>query len=79
MTCKEVIRRLSEYLDRELPRDLEESLERHLGHCEDCSLVVDTTRKTIDIYCKTEPMPLPPGVQERLLAALAQKFGRQES
>ena len=76
MTCKEVIRRLSEYLDGELDQGLAEHLNRHLEHCEDCRLVIDTTRKTIEVYCQTEPTPLPAEVRERLQRAMERKFGR---
>lgn len=76
MTCKEVIRKLSEYLDRELDPVLAEQLTRHLEHCEDCGLVVDTTRKTIEMYCNAEPAPLPDGVRRQLDRALAEKLGR---
>ena len=74
MTCKEVIRDLSEYLDGELEPALVETLNRHMEHCEDCRLVVDTTRKTIEIYCDTSPLPLPEGVRDRLGQILAEKF-----
>ena len=74
MTCRKVIQQLSEFLDGELEPGLAEQLSRHLEHCEDCKLVVDTTRKTIEIYCNTEPMDLPPAVRERLERALAEKL-----
>ncbi len=76
MTCKEVIRKLSEYLDGELDPLLAEQLTRHLEHCEDCGLVVDTTRKTIEMYCNAEPAPLPDEVQKQLDRAFAEKFRR---
>ena len=75
MTCKEVIRKLSEYLDGELDPVLAEQLTRHLEHCEDCGLVVDTTRKTIEMYCNAEPTPLPDDVRRQLDRALAEKLG----
>ncbi len=78
MTCKQVIRQLSEYLDGELEAGLAQDLHRHLEHCEDCRLVVDTTRKTIEIYCNTEPLPLPEPVRERLMRALATKYARNK-
>ena len=76
MNCKGVIRELSEYLDGNLEPSLRDELIRHLEHCEDCRLVVDTTRKTIEIYCTSEPLPLLAGVQERLDRALAEKLKR---
>lgn len=74
MKCKEVIRQLSEYLDSELTPELARHLEEHLALCEDCRVVVDTCRKTIEIYCNTEPLPLPDDVRNRLDRALAEKI-----
>jgi len=75
LLCKEVIRELSDYLDGELDPDLAAALTRHLEHCEDCGIIVDTTRKTVEIFCKTEPAPLPEDVQERLNRILLEKLG----
>ena len=74
--CREVISELSEYLDGELDATLAEELTRHLEHCEGCGIVVDTTRKTIEMYCNMEPAPLPEDVKERLQRALEQKLKR---
>lgn len=74
MVCKEVIKKLSDYLDDELYPVLAAELTRHLEHCDDCRIIVDTTRKTIEIYCNTEPAPLPDPVRERLNRALAAKL-----
>ncbi len=75
MLCKELIRKLSEFLDGELGPAEAEELTSHLEHCEDCRIVVDTTRKTIEIYCDTEPMSLPEEVRERLNRTLVEKLG----
>ena len=77
MLCKEVIRKLSDYLDGELEPDLAAQLTRHLEHCEDCRLVIDTTRKTVEIFCKTEPAPLPEDVLHRLNRLLSAKLGQR--
>jgi len=37
---------------------------------------VDTTRKTIQMYCNSEPAPLPDEVRKQLDRALAEKLGR---
>jgi anti-sigma factor (TIGR02949 family) len=75
--CREVIRELSSYLDGQLTPDAMAELDRHLGHCEDCRVVVDTVRKTIDIYCKAEPVPLPDDVRARLHDALSKRLVRK--
>lgn len=74
MKCEKVIRELSNYLDAELDAALLRELEFHLAQCEDCRIVVDTTRKTIELYCNSEPLPLPPDVRQRLEHALAEKL-----
>jgi len=75
LVCKQVILQLNEYLDGELDLTLVQELSVHLDRCEDCRIVVDTCRKTIEIYCNTEPLPLPPDVRERLERALSEKLG----
>jgi len=69
-----VIRELSNYLDGELGRDVVAEVERHMQHCDDCRLVVDTTRKTISLYCNQEPAPLPSDVHDRLHQALEKRL-----
>ncbi len=76
MNCKNVIRELSEYLNSELDSAARAELERHLGKCEDCRLVVDTTKKTIQIFCNSEPIALPGDVRDRLHSALARHLRR---
>jgi anti-sigma factor RsiW len=72
-----VIRELSSYLEGDLDVTVLAELEIHLARCEDCRIVVDTTRKTIDIYCKAEPVPLPADVRARLHENLFRKLGRK--
>ncbi len=77
MNCRGVIRELSSYLDGDLPPSLLAELEIHLKRCEDCRLIVDTTRKTIEIYCNAEPIPIPEDVRTRLHQTLLQKCSRK--
>jgi len=78
LTCQQVLRQLSEYLDGELDPSMLESLTRHLEHCEDCRIVVDTTRKTIEISCNSEPVPLPGDVSERLRRSVQKRMGWEQ-
>ena len=79
MKCKDVIREISEYLDGQLDATMLAELERHLGHCEDCKLIVDTTRKTIEVFCNSQPAPLDSSVRQRLHSALQQRLQRRPS
>lgn len=77
MNCKGVIQELNDHLDGNLDSSLAKELEAHLEHCEDCRVIVDTTKKTVDILCDAEPAELPDGVRDRLQSALAKKVKGQ--
>ncbi len=76
MNCKKVILELTSYLDGVLDTNVRLELEQHLSQCTDCRMVVDTTRKTIQIFCNSEPVPLPEDVRKRLHTALLDRFRR---
>jgi anti-sigma factor RsiW len=78
VNCKKVIQELTSYLDGVLDSNMRADLEQHLSRCTDCRVVVDTTRKTIQIFCNSEPVPLPEDVRRRLHTALLARF-RQNS
>ncbi len=77
MNCRNVVKELSSYLEEDLDSNLRAAIERHLSNCEDCRLVVDTTKKTIQIFCNAEPAPLPADTKERLHQALEKRLRRQ--
>ena len=77
MNCKGVIRELSNYIDGDLDPGLKTELERHLNHCEDCTMIVDQTKKSIEILCDSKPVELPSDVRSRLHAALREKTGQK--
>jgi predicted anti-sigma-YlaC factor YlaD len=76
VNCKKVILSLTSYLDGVLDSSVRIDLEEHLAGCTDCRIVVDTTRKTIQIFCNSEPIPLPDDVRNRLHTALLDRFRR---
>lgn len=70
MNCKNIVKEISNYLDEALEPSLKSSIEKHLENCEDCRIVVDTTKKTVQIFCNSEPAPLPEDTRQRLRDAL---------
>jgi predicted anti-sigma-YlaC factor YlaD len=76
VNCKKIVNELSNYLDEGLDASLKASIEKHLEHCEDCRIVVDTTRQTIQIFCNSEPAPLPDDTRARLRDALRNRLRR---
>ncbi len=74
MNCKGVIREISNYLDGDLALAEKQELERHLEHCEDCKMIVDQTRLTVEVFCDKEQIELPHDVKSRLHDALQRKI-----
>ena len=70
--CHHLLGSLCDYIDGELRAELCRELEQHLAECEDCRIVVDTTKKTIDlVHASNDPQPgLPGDVRDRLFRRL---------
>ncbi len=68
--CGHLLGELSAYLEGEASEALCAEIREHLEGCENCKAVVDTLRKTIQLY-HTLPQPdLPEGVRQRLFHTL---------
>ena len=70
--CQALLGSLSEYIDGELPAELCAEIEKHLEGCDNCRIVLNTTRRTIDlVQIPAEDTPLPTEVRERLFKRLS--------
>lgn len=74
LTCKEFLNELNEYLDETVTGEARRELETHVNECPNCFVIVDTTRKTLQVYKGLEPQTLPPAVHDRLMSALQKKM-----
>lgn len=69
--CAELLGSLSSYIDGDLSPELCQELEKHLDGCEDCRIVLNTTKRTIDlVHSPVEKPELPDDVRERLFKRL---------
>jgi len=68
--CQHLLAHLSDYVDGDASAAICAEIELHLKACQDCQVVVDTLRHTIELY-QTLPQPaLPEDARERMYAAL---------
>ncbi len=71
LNCESLLGSLSEYIDGELSPQLCQEIEKHLAGCENCRVVLNTTRRTIDlVQAPPEKTDLPDEVRERLFKRL---------
>ena len=69
--CKELLGSLSSYIDGDLSPELCQELEKHLAGCDDCRVVLNTTKRTIDlVHAPIEKLDVPEDVRERLFKRL---------
>ena len=50
LTCKQFLQELNDYLDPSIDPETKRHLESHVAACPNCFVVVDTTKKTIQVY-----------------------------
>ena len=69
--CESLLGALSEYIDGGLSPELCLEIEKHLEGCENCRVVLNTTKRTIDlVHAPAEKPDLPDDVRERLFRRL---------
>jgi anti-sigma factor RsiW len=75
VSCKEVWRRISDYLDDDVAPGMRAEIEAHLAVCRHCSAMLDSTRKVLIIVGDERVFEVPVGYSERLHKALAAATG----
>ena len=68
--CKPFMERLCDALSEDLSSPLCQELQDHLKQCPDCSLQVDTIKRTVELYQALPLKKVPGEVKERLWARL---------
>ena len=66
-SCRELVERLSEYLDGELPAGLCRSVEAHMGDCRPCREFLESLRRTIRWMGESGARELPAEIRQELL------------
>jgi len=78
VSCKTVLRELSNYIDGDLEPGLRAEIEKHPRWHRRCSVLADSTRKMLYIVGDEHVFEIPEGYSERLHHFLEQEMGRAE-
>ncbi len=77
VTCKDVWREISNYIDDDIEPGLRAAMEEHFRGCQRCSAVLNGTRNVIRLYSDERMLEVPLGFSRRLERRLEQS--RQQS
>jgi predicted anti-sigma-YlaC factor YlaD len=64
--CADYLKDLNDYLDGTIDPGLCREIEEHVGHCQNCRIMVDTMKRTV-VLCRD-------GIDENLPEALERKL-----
>ena len=74
ISCSEFMEQIGNYLEGELAAEVRSRLEAHLAHCRTCSVVYDSTRKSIQIVTDCGCFDLPDTVAKPIVAEIMAKL-----
>jgi anti-sigma factor RsiW len=78
LTCNEFLQELNDYLDETGDTELRGRIESHITKCPNCFVILDTTKKTIQVYKGVQPLTLPQDVHARLMKAVERKTSERK-
>jgi anti-sigma factor (TIGR02949 family) len=73
ISCREVIRELSNYIDSDIEPGLREKIRQHLSKCNHCTAIYDGTRNIIQLVGDGRTFELPTGFSQRLREKLSRE------
>ena len=76
ITCEEVWRDISDYVDNELDQKQRAVLEEHFAQCRHCAAVLEGTCNVIRLYRDERVLAPPKGFHDRLHARLNQRLNQ---
>jgi len=72
--CNEYIQDINDYLDGEIAPELCDEIDKHIGECKSCRLMVDSMKMTVKLCREGMPEDLPPELQNKLSSLLKKRW-----
>lgn len=70
MTCKDIWREVSNYVDNTISPEMRAEMEQHLSYCRHCTAIIDGVHNIVVLVADGRVFSLPIGFSERLKALL---------
>ncbi len=71
ISCHEIWREISNYLDQDVNAKLREEMEGHFAHCRHCAALLDSTHNVLVLMGDGRAFAVPPDFSRRLYSKLA--------
>ncbi len=68
ISCVEVWREISNYIDEGVDAELRARIEEHVKHCNHCAAILDGTRNVVKLVADGNTYELPAGFSKRLFS-----------
>jgi predicted anti-sigma-YlaC factor YlaD len=79
LSCEEVRREISNYLDDDMSPRMRRLLETHLEQCRKCAVLLDSTHNVLVLLADEHRFELPAGFSLRVRQMLAKEFEKAKS
>lgn len=70
MNCTDFLSQLTDYFDGQISPELLEEVRAHLAGCSHCEVVLNTTRRTIEVYRNNEIYDMSEDLRDKLHSAI---------
>ena len=75
--CADYIGELNDYLDGDVSPELCEEIEKHIGECHNCRIMIDTMRQTVSLCREGKRERLPESLESKLGDLLREKWRKK--
>ena len=79
LSCEEVRREISNYIDEDMSPRMRRLLEAHLDQCRKCAVLLDSTHNVLVLLADDKRFQLPAGFSLRLRQTLAKEFEKAKT
>jgi hypothetical protein len=79
ISCHDLWREVSNYIDDDVDPELRARIERHLKNCRHCSAIVDGASNTVRLLADDDAFDLPTGFSQRLKAKITGQASRSSA
>ena len=79
LSCEEVRREISNYLDDDISPRMRRLLDAHLEQCRKCAVLLDSTHNVLVLLADEQRFELPAGFSLRVREMLAREFQKAKS